>query len=394
MGDARMDSSPEKHGPARVLVVDDVQRANEVGRWIDAECHLITARTATEALELLARQPIDVVVSDDRAPGFDTEHFLSTVRRLHPDTVRLLFRDEDESHLSSTEAEVLRFLGDSWDPKELARSIVEAIEESEHRRADRMRRATRSGRKEALFDASLDRSLTGVFMAFQPILVSTDKRVFGYEALVRTTDDVISNPGALFGVAEELDRVPEVERLIHRRVSERINAAPPNATILVNVHPQSLEADFLYSPNGPLAKHASRIVLEITERSSLSELDALDRRVAALRALGFRIAVDDLGAGYAGLTSFAMLNPDIVKFDMSMIRDIHLSRTKQRVIGSMTTLCRELGIQTVAEGIESPEECETVCQLGCDLLQGFYFARPEAQFVVPEASREADKKPA
>jgi EAL domain-containing protein (putative c-di-GMP-specific phosphodiesterase class I) len=137
------------------------------------------------------------------------------------------------------------------------------------------------------------------------------------------------------------------------------------------------------SPETPLAQIANQVVLEITERTSLDKVPDVRARIASLRALGYRIAVDDLGAGYAGLTSFALLEPDFVKLDMSLVRGVDSNTTKQKVIRSMTMLCREMGMLVVAEGVETPEECRTLVELDCDLLQGFLFAKPGKPF--PEA---------
>jgi len=103
-------------------------------------------------------------------------------------------------------------------------------------------------------------------------------------------------------------------------------------------------------------------------------------RIAALRDIGYRIAVDDLGAGYSGLTSFALLEPEFVKLDMSLVRGIDTNVTKQKVVRSMTSLCREMGMKVVAEGVETPTECDVLVNLDCDLLQGFLFARPGKPF--------------
>jgi EAL domain-containing protein (putative c-di-GMP-specific phosphodiesterase class I) len=103
-------------------------------------------------------------------------------------------------------------------------------------------------------------------------------------------------------------------------------------------------------------------------------------RIAELRSMGFRIAIDDLGAGYAGLTSFAAMEPQFAKFDMTLVRGVDQSPTKQRLIRSMTSLCNDLGITTVAEGIENRSERDAVVDLGCDLLQGFLFAKPGKPF--------------
>ena len=124
-------------------------------------------------------------------------------------------------------------------------------------------------------------------------------------------------------------------------------------------------------------------MLEITERSSLDRVPDVRSRIASLRAIGYRIAVYDLGAGYAGLTSFALLEPDFVKLDMSLIRGVDSNSTKQKVVKSMTSLCREMGMLVVAEGVETATEYRTLMALDCDLLQGFLFAKPGKPF--PEA---------
>ena len=137
---------------------------------------------------------------------------------------------------------------------------------------------------------------------------------------------------------------------------------------------------WLSAPEAPLSKIAHRVVLEVTERSSLDEVKDVRARVAALREMGFRIAVDDLGAGYAGLTSFTLLEPEIVKLDMSLVRDVHKNSTKQKVIRSMTALSQDMGMTVVAEGVETVEERDALLELDCDLLQGFLFARPGPPF--------------
>jgi len=128
--------------------------------------------------------------------------------------------------------------------------------------------------------------------------------------------------------------------------------------LFLNVLPRDLDDPELYDAKSPLAEVAPRIVLELTERSDL----------------------DDLGAGYAGLSSFAALEPEFTKFDMSLIRGIDTSAVKRRIVGSMVTLCRDLGCRVVAEGVETPEERKALDELGCDLMQGYFFAKPANPF--------------
>jgi EAL domain-containing protein (putative c-di-GMP-specific phosphodiesterase class I) len=135
--------------------------------------------------------------------------------------------------------------------------------------------------------------------------------------------------------------------------------------------------DDLVGGTCPLMKHSRRVVLEITERATLEGMLDIRQRVAALRSNGYRIAIDDLGAGYAGLTSFAHLEPDVVKVDRSLVEGIGSDRTKQKLLSSLARLCAQLDMSVVCEGIETNEERDTLLTLDCDLLQGFLFARPE-----------------
>ena len=118
---------------------------------------------------------------------------------------------------------------------------------------------------------------------------------------------------------------------------------------------------------------------EITERTGIDPA-AGPTRVAMLRKLGYRIAVDDLGAGYAALGALATLEPEIVKLDMSLVRDIDQHPTKRRVVAAIASLCRELGSRVVAEGVETEAERTAIIDCGIDLIQGYLLAKPMKGF--------------
>ena len=121
----------------------------------------------------------------------------------------------------------------------------------------------------------------------------------------------------------------------------------------------------------------------MTERASLYDVMNVAASVGRLKSLGYQIAIDDLGAGYAGLTSFAQLSPDVAKLDMSLVRGVDTDSRRQSIVRSMKSLCDELGVRVVAEGVETAAERDTLVELGCDLLQGYLFARPERGFKAP-----------
>jgi EAL domain-containing protein (putative c-di-GMP-specific phosphodiesterase class I) len=191
----------------------------------------------------------------------------------------------------------------------------------------------------------------------------------------------MTNPGLLFDAAERLGRVQELGRRIRCLVAETAHRAPTDAAIFVNLHSADLNDDELFHPDSPLSKHADRVVLEVTERASLERVSDVQGAMSRLRKLGYRIAVDDLGAGYAGLSSFSQLEPEIVKLDMSLIRGINASGRKASIVRSMISVCaNELGTRVVCEGVETEAERETLTTIGGDLLQGYLFAKPAAAF--------------
>jgi EAL domain-containing protein (putative c-di-GMP-specific phosphodiesterase class I) len=96
--------------------------------------------------------------------------------------------------------------------------------------------------------------------------------------------------------------------------------------------------------------------------------------------MGFRLAIDDLGAGYSGLSSLAEVEPEVVKLDMTLVRGIEAEPTKRKVVHAVCALGRDLGIKVIAEGVETSAERDALLELGCDLLQGFFFARPGEPF--------------
>ncbi|MCC6897843.1 MAG: EAL domain-containing protein, partial [Polyangiaceae bacterium] len=203
---------------------------------------------------------------------------------------------------------------------------------------------------------------------------------FGHEALLRSREQSLPHPGAVIDAAERLDALDVLGRAIRARAAEPVVDSSACGLLFVNLHGRDLVAPTLTSDDAPLSRIADRVVLEITERAALDEVGDVRSKIARLREMGFRIAVDDLGAGYAGLTSFAQLEPEVVKLDMSLIRGIDQSPTKQKVVRSMTALSRDMGMLVVAEGVETVRECETLLEIGCDLLQGFLFARPSPPF--------------
>jgi len=189
---------------------------------------------------------------------------------------------------------------------------------------------------------------------------------------------------ALFAAAERLGKIDELGRAIRNAVVPSVPRAAPDALLFINIHAHELAADDFLGQGSPLADVASRIVLEITERSSLGHVSDLDKRLHRLRRQGFRFAVDDLGGGYAGVSALTLLEPDFVKLDRSLVMGLEESPRRRSVVRAMVRLCtHELGIQMIALGVESPAERDTLAREGVDLMQGELFAGPARDFPLP-----------
>ena len=192
----------------------------------------------------------------------------------------------------------------------------------------------------------------------------------------------MKGPGDVLDLAEKTGRLFDLGRAIRKSVALELPGLVLGVDVFVNLHPADLEDPELYEPGSPLAAFARRVVLEITERASVTHDDDLPKHIDRLRALGYRVAVDDLGAGYAGLTSLSRIQPEFVKLDGSLVRDIHTSGVNQLIVAAVINLSERMGLKVIAECIENREELATLIDLGVDLMQGYFFAKPARPFVV------------
>jgi len=389
-GSAQPESGERADGvfKASVLVVDDdpdVLRG--VVRLLRGMGYSVTSTmNGAEAARFVHGRSFDVIVSDIKMPGMDGIQLLREVREhdLHVPVVLVTGEPAVSTAVQALEYGAFHYLTKPVDSEALGRAVSKAV--SMHRMArvkqqaaELLGHAGALGADRAGLEASFERAMQSLWMAYQPIVDLRRKAIYGYEALLRSNEPSLPHPGAVIDAATRLGRLDALGRAI-RDLAAAPMIAGGTEMLFVNLHVTDLVDPWLSAPDSPLSKIASRVVLEVTERSSLDEVKDVRARVAVLREMGFRIAVDDLGAGYAGLTSFTLLEPEIVKLDMSLVRDVHKNSTKQKVIRSMTALSQDMGMIVVAEGVETVEERDTLIELDCDLLQGYLFAKPGRPF--------------
>ena len=334
-----------------------------------------------EALQRIGARRFEAVLSDISMPGMDGLELLRRVRRLDFDLPVILLTGDPrlETAIQAVDAGALRYLQKPVSLAEIETALETAV------RLCRLARWKRDslaylGEHRLMADPhalewALDEALKSLFLAAQPIVRAADGSLFGRELLLRSTTPRLPDPPAVLEAAERLGRVRDVGRVV-RRLAAGV-AVPLGTCLFINVHSLELEDEELHSRQGPLTSSAKDVVLEVTERGRIDAVSDLTRRVARLRSLGYRIAVDDFGAGYAALNSFASLRPDIAKLDMALVRSVDRDPYRRRLVTSVTSMCRDLGILLVAEGIETDAEKTTLIELGCDLLQGFLIGPPQ-----------------
>lgn len=382
----------DKREPRILLVDDDEGIRRDYAKVLRRLGFAIeTAADGQEAADLLSGGSFDVIVTDLAMPRMGGIEFLRTVRQHDLDVPVVLMTGQPglATAVEAVEYGAFRYLTKPVDLDVLGEVVRRAV--SMHQMATLKREALElvgaEGRHlgdRASLDARFSNAIEQLWMAYQPIVHWPERVVFAYEALVRSSEPSLKSPLDLLDAAERLGRLPDLGRRIRDQVAHSAPEAPPNVLLFVNLHPADLDDFELFSPVSALAAVASRVVLEVTERSSLDGVHGLAIKIAKLRQLGFRIAIDDLGAGYAGLSSFSQLEPEFVKLDMSLIRGVDTSTRKRSLVRTMTQLCRtELGIQVVSEGVETQQERDVLALDGCDLMQGYLFAKPDRGFPAP-----------
>lgn len=234
----------------------------------------------------------------------------------------------------------------------------------------------------ALLDS--ENALTPVF---QPIVELATGRIGGYEALTRFQQtEPMRPPGLWFAQARRCGLGAALEaRAIERSLA--VPGRPPGTFLSINVSPA-----VLLSPEiaGVLPADLSELVIELTEDDLFSKDETLDVALAELRGRGARIAVDDAGAGYAGLQELIRIKPDILKLDRSLIQGLHHDGAKIALLEALTRFATTTGAAVCCEGVEEIEELRTLAQLDVTYVQGYVLARPAPAWpgIATEVARE------
>lgn len=223
----------------------------------------------------------------------------------------------------------------------------------------------------------------GLTVALQPIVEMTGRAVVGYEALARFVE---RSPDLWFAEATRLGMEVDLDLAAVRNAVRELAYLPKDVFVAVNVEPTTVISGGLASAFAGL--DLGRVVLEITEHAAVESYDALAARLVPLRRRGLRLAVDDAGAGYASFRHILRLEPDVIKLDMSLTRDIHQDPARRALAHALIIFADETGSSVIAEGVETANELQVLEELGVAMAQGYHLGRPEPP--TREVTGEAD----
>lgn len=214
----------------------------------------------------------------------------------------------------------------------------------------------------------------GLAIVYQPIIHVAQNNVAGFESLTRFTILPTRSPDVWFNEAASVGLGPQLEMKAIRLAMTAIDSLPLNVYLSFNVSPEAVT-------NGEVQRvlegmPLERIVLEITEHATIAEYADLTNTLAPLRSRGLRVAVDDAGAGYASFRHILRLQPNIIKLDMSLTRDIDSDSARRALAAALIGFAHATGSQIVAEGVETAAELEVLRSLGVNKAQGYLFGRP------------------
>ena len=368
-----------------VLVVDDDPSfAQTCARFLEAAGHIVSvAVDRRSAVQIGRHRRFDAVVSDINLPDGNGLQVLRDLRLSDANIPFVLVTGDPQidTARAAVECGAISYLLKPVTAMQLESVIERAFRARQT--AELLREASRRDEQERAARECFDRAMAGLWVAFQPVVSWSQKAVAGYEALVRTTEPLIPTPADLLKSALDLHQLVQLGQRIRRHVAAVMFGHDTIPTVFVNLHALELLDEELYDPGSPLAAVSDHVFFEITEQAALQDTADFVHRTRRLRAMGYRIAVSDIAGAGSGLGTLALLEPDAVKLEMSLLQGVEDPSVRRRLTRAALAVCRDLNVPLIAEGVQTEVERDAFVQEGGDLMQGYLFARPD--FPLPPA---------
>ena len=378
-----LDASRPSH---TVLVVDDDPSFREalvelIG--IDPRLEVVgSASDASEGAEMVRSLRPTICLCDVRLPGGGGEIVAAEARRSAPETrvVALSACDDAGTIMGMIRAGAMSYIVKGTAGDEVLDGIHRAIRGQASMPASaatavgaELRGQGEEARgKVILLRHVLDHDLMSI--VFQPVVDIETREPIAFEALCRVNLPPRRPPNNWFADAADNDLGLEFELHAIRLALAHLSHLPDECPLHVNASPavaMSPELALLFKGIAP-----GRIILEITEHTRIDDYPALAAALAPLRAAGVAIGVDDAGSGFSSMSHIVNMEADVIKVDISLVRDIHLNKMRRAMVGALAEFARQAEALVIAEGVELEEERATLITLGVTAAQGYLFGRP------------------
>jgi EAL domain-containing protein (putative c-di-GMP-specific phosphodiesterase class I)/FixJ family two-component response regulator len=382
---------------SRILVIDDEPANLALLRnllTVQGLKHIYELADSREALASVVRIDPDLILLDLNMPGIDGYQVLEQLRSHTAGTyipVLVLTADDSrEAIRRALEFGARDFLAKPFDLQEATlriRNLLETRELHVTLRHHNLRLRNRVGkfeqtafvereaRKETI--ARIEQVLrdSAFRIVVQPVYQVPGNAIVGCEALARFPHEPIQSPDRWFADADGVGLGTGLELAAAASALTLLRVLPAPMFIAVNVSPAAAMAPQLETLLEGV--DCSRVVLELTEHVPVEDYDAMRQMLRSLRSRGVRLAIDDTGAGYAGFRHLIGLQPDVIKLDISLTRDVDHDVARRALAAALVAFGRDIGAQVVAEGVENADELDTLVNLGVSWVQGYHLGRPQ-----------------
>ena len=320
---------------------------------------------------------LDAVLPD--YDGFEICHLLKTSSRTRHIPIIMLGEGEHNNRIESFYLGADDYLAKPFQPEELFVHIDTALQHNRIAVHDEQLKPSYEVIRE--LRQIIDQKSVSAY--FQPIYLLNPLRLFGMEVLSRPqTRGVLSNPEDLFKVALRYGLYYELEMIVWRKAIEIARRNFDHEHLFLNCSPCLIEQNHFDAVRvmfEELHMTAHHVFLELTERSAITEHQMFFKHLESYREHGFKIAIDDVGAGYASLEAIIKTRPEVVKIDRQIVTGLGKDSFKRSIVKLIIAFCKENSIICIAEGIETKEDYRLLVDLGVQAGQGYYLYRPTGQ---------------
>ncbi len=338
-------------------------------------------RNGHEAL-VKAREGVDLILLDLLLPDFQGFK-LCQILKNNPETRNIPIIILSGNGHASDKVESFHFGADDFlskpfEPDELFARIGAVL-----RRSNRMVATSCSDEQfETIKELKHIIEYEKIIPYFQPIYLLKPMRLFGMEVLSRPqTKGILSNPEEIFKAALRYGMYYQLEMVVWRKALAIATRLFGNEQLFLNCNPYLVESEkflLVKSLFDDMGMPTNKVFLEITERSAISEYKIFFDRLLDYRRDGFKIAIDDVGGGFASLESIVQTRPEVIKLDRHIISGVAYDTVKRSIVKLILAFCKENRVLCIAEGIEHKDDFDTLVEMGVDAGQGYYLCRPTA----------------